>query len=106
MAAPVLMLAALLMVAAARHADAALEVSAAAHGAARAASLHTTPAGAESAAVGHARKELQRAGLACQDHTVTLTTVGRAREQAARVRITCRIALGDLAPLGLPGHTR
>jgi len=105
LAAPVLLLAALLMVAGARHADAALEVAAAAHGAARAASLHTDPHRADDVARTQAQTALERAGLSCTDHKATVRTVGPAREEAVRVRLTCRIALADLAPLGLPGHT-
>ncbi|MDA0564858.1 pilus assembly protein [Streptomonospora sp. S1-112] len=105
LAAPVLLLAALLMVAGARYADAALKATAAAHSAARAASLHTDPAHARNAARHQAKAALAHAGLSCEEHTVYLQTLGPERRQSVHAQVGCRIALGDLAPLGLPGHT-
>ncbi|MBV2365994.1 TadE/TadG family type IV pilus assembly protein [Streptomonospora nanhaiensis] len=105
LAAPVLLLAALLMVAAGRYADAALEATAAAHSAARAASLHADPAHARTAARHQAKAALAHAGLSCDEHTVNFGILGSDRRQSVHAHVGCRIALGDLAPLSLPGHT-
>ncbi|WP_017623443.1 TadE/TadG family type IV pilus assembly protein [Nocardiopsis chromatogenes] len=102
--APVLILAALLMVAAGRQVSAAMDAASAAHSAARAAAL-ATEADRQSTARAQAEASLAERGLACGSHRVSVRTTGPDRAQSAVATLTCRIALRDLAPLGLPGHT-
>ncbi|GAA1105119.1 hypothetical protein GCM10009605_45470 [Nocardiopsis composta] len=103
-AAPVLLLAALLMVAAGRQASAAMDVASAAHSVARAASLETDPARRGAAARTQAGASLAERGLACADHTVTVHTTGPQRAQSVRADLSCHLDLADVALLGLPGR--
>lgn len=108
MAAPVLILAALLMAAAGRVVSTAITVEAAAHAAARAASLHTRPEHARAAAHDTAGAVLADSGYSCATHTLTVDTsalTGAAVPgRAVRTRLTCQVALADFAPLGLAAH--
>ncbi|WP_051060603.1 TadE/TadG family type IV pilus assembly protein [Nocardiopsis baichengensis] len=102
--APVLILAALLMVAAGRQVSAAMDTASAAHSAARAAAL-ATEGHRQGAAEAQAEASLAERGLACRHHRVSVRTLGPERAPSAVATLTCRIALRDLAPLGLGGHT-
>ena len=102
--APVMLLAAVLMVVAGRHASAALDVASAAHAVARAASLETDAALRTKAAHSQARASLDERGLACADHSVTVRTVETGTAQSVRADLACRISLADVALVGLPGR--
>ncbi|OOC53274.1 TadE family protein [Nocardiopsis sinuspersici] len=100
---PALLAFALLMVLAGRVVDARATAEEVAHAAARAASLERTVAAAETAASGTAASSLAENGLACGDHTVALDHGGLAPGGAVTAVVECRVGLGDLTGLGVPG---
>ncbi|MDA0565173.1 pilus assembly protein [Streptomonospora sp. S1-112] len=103
---PLLIALVLLIVLAGRLASADLTVTATAHAAARAATLERTPAAAEAAAQRAAANNLRTHDLSCAAHSLRLDTGGLEPGATVRVRLTCRVDLGDLSGLGVPGtHT-
>lgn len=100
---PALLAFALLMVLAGRVADANSTADQVAHSAARAASLERSVGAAEAAASGTAASSLAENGLACGDHSVTLDHGGLTPGGAVTAVVECRVGLGDLTGLGVPG---
>ncbi|MEV6819983.1 TadE family protein [Nocardiopsis dassonvillei] len=100
---PALLAFAMLMVLAGRVADANSTADQVAHSAARAASLTRSVAAAEAAASGTAASSLAENGLACGNHSVTLDHGGLTPGGAVTAVVECRIGLGDLTGLGVPG---
>jgi hypothetical protein len=105
--APVLLVVIALLVAAGRVQLAGGSVESAARDAARQASIARTPQAAQTAALAAARTTLSHDGLDCQPLTVTVDTAGFAtpigHPAAVHARVSCTVALGDIALPGLPG---
>jgi hypothetical protein len=93
----------MLMVLAGRVADASSTADQVAHSAARAASLERSVAAAEGAASSTAASSLAENGLVCGDHSVTLDHGGLTPGGAVTAVVECRVGLGDLTGLGVPG---
>lgn len=100
---PVLVVLILLAVAFGRVADARIRVEDAAHHAARAATLTTSPGQAQEAARRAAAAALASSGAGCAAHTVRLEHDGLAPGTAVTARVSCRASLRDVAGTGLPG---
>jgi Flp pilus assembly protein TadG len=79
------------------------EVDAAAHAAARAASLQRTVSGADAAARTLATDTLPQAGVACRRLDVAIDTAAFRPGGVVIVTVHCDVALSDLAWLPLPG---
>lgn len=105
--APVLIAILLLMVAFGRVTDAEGAVDAAAHAAARAASLERDAAAAQSAAQDAVTRSLDGDGVTCQTSNVAIDTSGYTTDvgEAATVTatISCTANLSDIGMPGLPG---
>ena len=99
---PLLLLFVLVAVAFGRLADARLQVNDAANQAARAASIARDSGTASAAAHRTAMSNLAGHGLTCQPVAVTVDTSAFHPGGAVTTRITCTVALADLAPLPLP----
>jgi len=82
-------------------------VQAAAHDAARSASISRTAGEAHGAARSAANSSLNNQGLTCAERTVNVDTSGFARPLGVPATVTadvsCRVNLGDVALPGLPG---
>lgn len=106
--APALILMLLLVIAAGRIADAHQAIEAAAHDAARQASIARDPATARTNALSSAQASLARQGLSCPA-TVSVDTSGFARPigkpATVRTRVTCTVHLADVATSGIPPVT-
>jgi Flp pilus assembly protein TadG len=100
---PLLVLLVLVAVALGRVTDARIWVEDAAHDAARAATLATTPGDAESAARRAAAAALDASGAGCARHAVRLEHDGLAPGSTVTARVTCHASLGTLSATGLPG---
>ncbi|GAA4956749.1 pilus assembly protein [Streptomonospora halophila] len=103
---PLLLLFALLMILAGRVTRAEATADEVAHSAARAASLERTPDRAEAAAASVAASALDSQGLACSDYDLRLEHGGLSAGGAVTAVLACRVDLGDLSGLDVPGsHT-
>jgi Flp pilus assembly protein TadG len=102
-AAPLLVAVLLFVVLCGRLASAQLDVDAAAHGAARAASLSRSAVAAHAAADRTARDTLTGRGVGCGTPTVTVNTDGLRPGGVVTVTVTCRVPLSDLGLLVIPG---
>ncbi|GAB3147052.1 hypothetical protein GCM10027290_29740 [Micromonospora sonneratiae] len=100
---PLMVLAALAIIACLRLASANSDVHAAAAAAARQASLARTPAGAVAGGKETAAATLQSRNMTCQPHTTTVNTGGMAPGGQVSVTVVCTVHLEDLFGLGLPG---
>lgn len=100
---PLMVLAALAIIACLRLVSANSDVHAAAAAAARQASLVRTPAGAVAAGKDAAAATLQGRNMTCQPHTTTLNTGGMTPGGQVSVTVDCTVHLEDLFGLGLPG---
>jgi Flp pilus assembly protein TadG len=101
---PLLLLFVLVAVAFGRLANARLQVNDAASQAARAASIARDPGTASAAAHRTAVASLAGHRLTCQRVAVTIDTSAFHPGGAVTARITCTVALADLAPLPVPGQ--
>ena len=101
---PLLLLFTLVAVSFGRLADARLQVNDAASQAARAASIARDPGTAVAAAQRSAMASLAGHRLTCQPVAVTVDTSAFHPGGAVTARISCTVALSDLAPLPLPGQ--
>lgn len=88
-----------------RGVDARIRVDDAAHQAARAASIETTPAAARAAAQNAAADALAAAGVVCRGLSVHTTATLQAGG-SVRVTVSCDVDLGDALLLGVPGEKR
>ncbi|MGP4115013.1 TadE/TadG family type IV pilus assembly protein [Streptomyces sp. 4N509B] len=100
---PLLVLLVLVAVAFGRLADARIRVEDAAHDAARAATLATTPSEAETAARQAAAAALDASGAGCARHTVRLDHDGLTPGSTVTAHVTCQASLQTLSATGLPG---
>ncbi len=100
---PLLIALGLFVVLCGRLVSAQLDVDAAAHSAARAASLAHNPSTAYRDALAAATDTLTGRAVACQSVEVVVDTAGMRPDGAVTVSVTCRVGLGDLALLGVPG---
>lgn len=100
---PLMILLLLFVVAAGRLADARAEVDAAAHAAARAASLQRTPGAAVRAAEAVARDTLADRGPSCAAVSVQVDTGRFIPGGSVSVVVSCRVSTEDLTGLALPG---
>jgi Flp pilus assembly protein TadG len=80
-----------------------LDVDAAAHGAARAASIARTEPAARAEAERAARDTLAARGVTCGQPTITVATGGLRPGGAVTVTVTCTVPLSDLALIAVPG---
>ncbi|MER6358588.1 TadE family protein [Streptomyces sp. NPDC001634] len=105
--APVLIAILLLMVAFGRVTDAEGAVDAAAHAAARAASLERDAAAAQSAAQNAVTRSLDGDGVTCQTSNVAIDTSGYTTDAGTAATVTatisCTANLSDIGMPGLPG---
>jgi Flp pilus assembly protein TadG len=101
---PLLLMFALLAVSFGRLASARLQVNDAAAQAARAASIARDPGTAAAEARRTAMASLAGHHLTCSPATVAVDTSAFRPGGAVTARITCTVALSDLAPLPLPGR--
>ena len=102
---PLLVVLLLFVVLAGRLAHADLQVTDAAHQAARAASLSRSAADARTAALHTAQASLADQGLTCTALTVDTDTSRFRPGGSVTVSLTCAVSLADLAGLGVPGTT-
>jgi hypothetical protein len=100
---PLMVLAALAIVACLRLVSADSDVHAAAAAAARQASLARTPAGAVAGGQDAAAATLQGRNMTCQPHTTSISTGGMAPGGQVSATVVCTVHLEDLFGLGLPG---
>jgi len=100
---PLVILTVLGVAAAGRAGHAATTVAAAAHDAARAASLDRDPAAARTDAERTAHGALGHGNPRCLQTAVAVDTSGFHPGGSVTVRVSCRIRLDDLALPGLPG---
>lgn len=100
---PLMVLAALAVVACLRLASAAIDVNSAASAAARQASLARTPGEARAAAADGASATLAGRPFTCQPSTVTVNSGAFVPGGQVSVTIACTVRLEDLYGLGLPG---
>lgn len=100
---PLVLISVLGIVAAGRGTHAATMVAAAAHDAARAASIDRDPAAARADATRTALGSLHRGGTSCHTATVSVDTSAFAPGGVVTVRVTCHVALGSLGLPGIPG---
>lgn len=101
---PLLLLVLMTVVALGRLADARLVVADTAHQAARAASLARTEADARTGARRTARAALHHAAAGCSNPTVALITGRLQPGGTVTAKVTCTVALRDLARIGMPGR--
>src|SRR4051794_19985731 len=94
----------LLVVLCGRLVSAQLDVDAAAHGAARAASISRSVPAAVADARRTALDTLAAQDLACHDPTVTVDTAGLRPGAAVTVTVSCTVPLSDLALIAVPAH--
>jgi Flp pilus assembly protein TadG len=80
-----------------------LDVDAAAHDAARAASIARTVPAATTSARDAALATLATRGAVCPTPSITVDTAGMRPGGVVTVSVTCRVPLRDLALLGVPG---
>jgi Flp pilus assembly protein TadG len=80
-----------------------LDVDAAAHGAARAASISRSVSGATADARQTALDTLAARGVTCRQPTVTVDTGGLRPGGVVTVTVSCAVPLSDLALISLPG---
>jgi Flp pilus assembly protein TadG len=85
------------------HAD--QTVDAAAHAAARAASLARSPGDAQTQAHTAAADSVRQGGSSCRQLTVIVDTTDFTAGGAVTVTLDCSVTLSDLGLLGLPGTT-
>jgi len=79
------------------------DVANAAHEAARAATLHGTPAGATDAAEATAGANLTHRGVSCGELVVAVDTALFHPGGQVAVTVTCHTSMADLAMLAVPG---
>ena len=100
---PLLVMLLLFVVLCGRLVSAQLDLDAAAHGAARAASIARTPAAANAAARRTALDTLAARGVTCRQPQVTVDTGGLRPGGVVTVTVACTVPLADLTLLGVPG---
>nr|WP_227457271.1 hypothetical protein [Micromonospora purpureochromogenes] len=100
---PLMVLAALAIIACLRLVSADSDVHAAAAAAARQASLARTPAGAAAGGQDAAAATLQGRNMTCQPHTTTVNAGQMAPGGQVSATVVCTVHLEDLFGLGLPG---
>lgn len=100
---PAVVLVMLLVVLAGRVTLASSDVNAAAADAARAASIRQTGGAARVDAQRTAARSLTDRGVTCRGLDVRTDTSRFRPAGDVRVRVSCTVHLGDLAPLGIPG---
>ena len=100
---PLMILAALAVVACLRLVSAAIDVNSAAAAAARQASLAYTPAGAVAGGNDAASATLSGRRITCRPHTVSVNAAAMAPGGQVAVTVRCTVGLRDLFGLGLPG---
>lgn len=100
---PLMVLAALAIIACLRLVSADSDVHAAAAAAARQASLARTPAGAVAGGKDAAAATLQGRNVTCQPHTASISTGEMAPGGQVSATVVCTVHLEDLFGLGLPG---
>ncbi|MFC6019989.1 hypothetical protein ACFP2T_27810 [Plantactinospora solaniradicis] len=100
---PLMVLAALAIIACLRLVSADSDVHAAAAAAARQASLARTPAGAVAGGQDAAAATLQGRKMTCLPHTTSVNTGDMAPGGQVSVTVVCTVHLEDLFGLGLPG---
>ncbi len=100
---PAVVLVMLLVVLAGRMSLASSDVNAAASDAARAASIRQTGGAARVDAQRTAARSLTDRGVTCRGLDVRADTSRLRPAGDVRVRVSCTVRLGDLAPLGIPG---
>ncbi|WP_233606737.1 hypothetical protein [Micromonospora sp. Llam0] len=100
---PLMVLAALAIVACLRLVSADSDVHAAAAAAARQASLARTPATAVAAGTDAAAATLQGRNMTCQPHTTTIAAGEMTPGGIVSATVVCTVHLEDLFGLGLPG---
>lgn len=103
LAAPLLVAVLLFVVLCGRLVSAQLDVDAAAHAAARAASLARSAPAARLDAESTARTTLAGRGVGCGSPTITVDTGGLQPGGVVTATITCRVPLADLGLLTVPG---
>jgi Flp pilus assembly protein TadG len=103
---PLVLVTVLGITAAGRGMHAATMVAAAAHDAARAASIDRDPATARADATTTALASLHRGGTSCRTATVAVDTSAFTPGGVVIVRVTCRVELRSLALPGIPGEVR
>jgi len=102
-ATPLLVALLLFVVLCGRLVSAQLDVDAAAHGAARAASISRTAPAATADAERTALDTLAARGVTCRQPTVTVNTANLRPGGAVTVTVTCTVPLSDLALIAVPG---
>jgi len=100
---PLLVMLLLFVVLCGRLVSAQLDLDAAAHGAARAASIARTPAAADAAARRTALDTLAARGVTCRQPRITVDTGGLRPGGVVTVTVACTVPLSDLTLLGVPG---
>jgi len=100
---PLLVMLLLFVVLCGRLVSAQLDLDAAAHGAARAASIARTPAAADTAARSTALDTLAARGVTCRQPQVMVDTGGLQPGGVVTVTVACTVPLADLTLLGVPG---
>ena len=80
-----------------------LDLDAAAHGAARAASISRTMSGADADARQTALDTLAARGVTCRQPTITVDTGGLRPGGVVTVTVSCTVPLSDLALISVPG---
>ncbi len=100
---PLMVLAALAVVACLRLASADSDVNAAAAAAARQASLARTPAAAVAGGRDAAAATLQGRNMTCRPHSTSISTGGLVPDGVVSATVVCTVHLEDLFGLGLPG---
>jgi len=103
MVVPLLVMLLLFVVLCGRLVSAQLDLDAAAHGAARAASIARTPAAADAAARRTALNTLAARGVTCRQPRITVDTGGLRPGGVVTVTVACTVPLSDLTLLGVPG---
>jgi Flp pilus assembly protein TadG len=100
---PLLVMLLLFVVLCGRLVSAQLDLDAAAHGAARAASIARTPAAANAAARRTALDTLVARGVTCRQPRITVDTGGLRPGGVVTVTVACTVPLSDLTLLAVPG---
>jgi len=101
---PVLVLCLLFIVLVGRYSTARADVTGAARDAARAASVERSPAAAHDAAIDAAAGSIRRSGLSCDEILTTPDVTDFEAGGIVTVEVSCRVKLGDLGLLGIPGQ--
>jgi Flp pilus assembly protein TadG len=103
---PIFVLLLLLIVALGRASDAGIQIQDAAHAAARAATLATSPTAAEGAAEQAASAALAESGTTCQSVSVSADVGSLTPGSMVQVSVSCTVNYADLSGIDLPGaHT-